>query len=106
MLSLLSIFLLSLVFSTFGEGFVQRPTSLSEGQSDERQLDERQLDERQVDERQLNKRQLDERQLNKRQLDKRELEERQLLRDLILSAVKESRSDRESKLIIIVKTML
>jgi hypothetical protein len=96
MLSLLSIFLLSLVFSTFGEGFVQRPTYLSEGQSDERQLDERQLDERQVDERQL----------NKRQLDKRELEERQLLRDLILSAVKESRSDRESKLIIIVKTML
>jgi hypothetical protein len=96
MLSLLSIFLLSLVFSTFGEGFVQRPTYLSEGQSDERQLDERQLDERQVDERQL----------NKRQLDKRELEERQLLRDLILSAVKESRSDRESKHIIIVKTML
>ena len=91
MLSLLSIFLLSLVFSTFGEGFVQRPTYLSEGQSDERQLDERQVDERQ---------------LNKRQLDKRELEERQLLRDLILSAVKESRSDRESKLIIIVKTML
>jgi hypothetical protein len=91
MLSLLSIFLLSLVFSTFGEGFVQRPTYLSEGQSDERQLDERQLDERQVDERQL----------NKRQLDKRELEERQLLRDLILSAVKESRSDRESKFIFI-----
>ena len=86
MLSLLSIFLLSLVFSTFGEGFVQRPTYLSEGQSDERQLDERQVDERQ---------------LNKRQLDKRELEERQLLRDLILSAVKESRSDRESKFIFI-----
>ena len=86
MLSLLSIFLLSLVFSTFGEGFVQRPTYLSEGQSDERQLDERQVDERQ---------------LNKRQLDEQELEERQLLRDLILSAVKESRSDRESKFIFI-----